>query len=86
MSHELVELFDGVNGKKSIVEKHEARTQWVKVHIRDVVRFLGDDSNSRWAVVPLIAVDEPLVAPHLRQSPIPVFSLEELKRKWPRLK
>jgi hypothetical protein len=86
MSHELTELFDGVNGKKSIIEKHEARTQWVKAHLRDVVRFLGDDSNSRWAVVPLIAVDEQLVAPHLRQSPISVFSLEELKRKWPRLK
>lgn len=85
MAHELAELFEGVNGKKSILEKHKARTQWVKVHLLDVVRFLGGDPKLRWAVVPVIAVDEPLVAPHLRQSPIPVLSLEELKRKWPRL-
>jgi len=85
MAHELAELFDGVNGKKSIIEKHEARTQRVKAHMRDVVKFLGGDPKRCWAVVPLIAVDEPLVAPHLRQSPIPVLSLEELKRKWPRL-
>jgi hypothetical protein len=86
MAHELAELFEAVNGKKPIIEKHEARTQWVKAHIRDVVTFLGGDPQRCWAVVPLITVDEPLVAPHLRQSPIPVLSLEELKRKWPRLK
>ncbi len=84
MAHELAELFDGVNGKKSIIEKHEARAQWVKSHIDDVVRFLGGDPQRRWTAVPIIVVDEPLVAPHLRQSPIPVFSMEELKRKWPR--
>jgi hypothetical protein len=86
MAHELAELFDGANGKKSIIEKHEARTQWVKARISNVVRFLGGDPKRGWAVVPLIVVGEPLVAPHLRQSPIPVLSLEELKRKWPRLK
>jgi hypothetical protein len=86
MAHEFAELFDGVDGKKSIIEKHEARTQWVKAHIHDVVEFLGGDPKRCWTVGPLIAVDEPLVAPHLRQSPIPVLSLEELKRKWPRLK
>ncbi len=86
MAHELAELFDGVNGKKSIIEKHEARIQWVKARIRDVVRFLGGDPKLCWAVVPRIAVDEPLVALHLRQSPVPVLSLEELKRKWPRLR
>jgi len=86
MAHELAELFDGANGKKSIIEKHEARTLWIKKNIGDVVEFLGGDPKRRWSVVPLIAVDEPLVAPHLRQSPIPVLSLEEIKRKWPRLK
>jgi hypothetical protein len=85
MAHELAELFDGVNGKKSIVEKHQTRTEWVRAHISDVVTFLRGDPKRRWAVVPLIVVDEALVAPHLRQSPIPVLSLEELKRKWPRL-
>ena len=86
MAHELADLFDGVNGKKSIIEKHEARTHWVKANIRDVVTFLGGNPKGGWAVVPLIAVDEPLVAPHLRRSPIPVLSLEELKRKWPQLR
>lgn len=85
MAHELAELFDGVNGKKSIVEKHQTRTQWVRAHINDVITFLRGDPKRRWTVVPLIVVDEALVAPHLRQCPIPVLSLEELKRKWPRL-
>ncbi len=86
MAHELTELFDSANGKKSIIEKHEARTQWVRTEIRDVIKFLGGDPIHSWVVVSLIVVDEPLVAPHLRRSPIPVLSLEELKRKWPRLK
>jgi hypothetical protein len=86
MAYELADLFDGVNAKKSIIEKHEARTEWAKTHIRDLVMFLGGDPQRCWAVVSLIVVDEPLVAPHLRQSPILVLSLEELKRKWPRLK
>jgi hypothetical protein len=85
MAHELAELFDGVNGKKSIVEKHQRRTEWVRAHISDVVPFLGCDPTRRWAVAPVIVVDEPLFAPHLRHCPIPVLSLEQLKRKWPRL-
>jgi len=48
MAHELTELFDGANGKKSIIEKHEARTQWVKTNIRDVIKFLGGDPIHSW--------------------------------------
>jgi hypothetical protein len=86
MSNELKELFVGHSGKKSIVEKHHARAEWTQFNLPEVLRFLRLDLNRAWTILPLIVVDQPLVASYLRESPIQVISFEELKRSWPEIR
>jgi hypothetical protein len=86
MSHEINELFVGVEGKKSIVDKHQARTDWIKKNLNEVLRFLKLSSDGRWAVLPLIVVDQPLPGSYIRPSQITVLSLEEIRRFWPAIR
>jgi hypothetical protein len=86
MANEFNELFAGREGKKSIVEKHHARTAWVEENIGAVLNFLKVSSTGRWKVIPLIIVDQPLAATYIRESPILVLSFEELRRFWPDLR
>jgi len=86
MANEFNELFVGRAGKKSIMEKHQARNVWVKENILAVLEFLKLNVKSKWAVISLIVVDQPLPAAYLRESPIRVLSFEEIKRFWPELR
>jgi hypothetical protein len=86
MANEIRELFVGSAAKKSIVDKHRARTDWVKSHLGDVLAYLNLARDKRWKVLPLIVVDQPLAAAYIRESPIQVVSFEELKRFWPDLR
>ncbi|MDA4112028.1 MAG: hypothetical protein OK439_05775 [Thaumarchaeota archaeon] len=86
MANEFNELFVGRAGKKSIVEKHQARNLWVKENLKAVLAFLKLDLKAEWKVIPLIVVDQPLPATYIRESPIQVLSFEEIKRFWPELR
>lgn len=86
MSHEINELFVGVDGKKSIVDKHQARAVWTKRNLNEVLRFLKLSPDGRWTVLPLIVVDQPLPGSYIRSSEITVLSLEELRRFWPAIR
>jgi hypothetical protein len=85
MSQEVKEMFVGEGEKKSIVSKHFARTRWIKAHIDTVLAFLGLQPVGHWKVIPLIIVDQLLVAPFLRKSPIKVLTAEDIRRKWPNI-
>ena len=86
MKNEFVELFVGGHGKKSIVVKHQARSSWVESHAEAVIAFLKLDPARRWKIVPLIVVDQPLMASYIRESPIQVLSFEEVRSFWPTLR
>lgn len=86
MANEYTELFVGNRGNKSIVDKHLARTAWVKSNADAVAAFLQLDVAVRWKIIPLIVVDQPLMASYIRESPIQVLSFEEIRHFWPELR
>jgi hypothetical protein len=86
MANEFTELFVGNHGKKSVVSKHQARAYWVESNVGAVVAFLKLSPKKRWKIIPLIVVDQPLVASYIRESPIQVLSFEEIRRFWPDLR
>jgi len=83
MANEFVELFVGSHGKKSIVDKHLARAMWVKSNTDAVAAFLKLDVHLRWKIVPLIAVEQPLMASYIRESLIQVLAFEEFDASGP---
>jgi hypothetical protein len=86
MANEFNELFVGSQGRKSIIAKHQARASWVEANREAVVAFLKLAPEKGWRVVPLIMVDQPLVASYVRKSPIQVLSFAEIRRFWPDLR
>lgn len=80
LSGEIVNLFHGTDDKKSILELHGQRVQWVREHLTAVLDWLGVNDGRRWKVEPLIVVDRELFTPYLRNSPIPIVPLEEIRR------
>ena len=86
MANEFTELFVGSQGRKSIIAKHQARASWVEANREAIVAFLKLDLEKQWKVLPLIVVDQPLVASYVRKSPIQVLSFAEIRRFWPELR
>jgi len=80
LANEVANLVGNNPDDKSIVRKHQARIAWVERNLRAVLAFMGIESKQRWKVRGLIVTDEPLLAPHLRGSPVPILSFEELRK------
>lgn len=80
MAREMDNLFRGQGERPSVVERHQTRTDWVREHMAHVLEWLKLDSNEIWQVEPLLVVDQELMSAYLQASPIPVMSLEELRR------
>ncbi len=86
IASELEKLFTGKKGKKSTVELHTRRINWLRQHLTEVLASLGaDDSTPPWRVVGAIVTSEPLVTPLVSASTIPVIPLEDLGLKNLRL-
>jgi uncharacterized protein YeeX (DUF496 family) len=85
MFQEVKEMFMDKEDRKSIVKKHLARAKWVKSNLEHILTFLGFPTAAHWKVIPIIVVDQVLVAPFLRKSPVPVFTAEDIRRKWPKI-
>ena len=71
-------LFRGQRGKKSIIERHQNRVDWVTEHLTDVLSWLDQDTSSEWNVEAFIVVDRELFTPHLEDSPMPVIPIHVL--------
>jgi hypothetical protein len=58
MRTELENLFEG-GRHRSIVERHHRRTEWVRVHLKEILLWLEIRSEppKKWKVRPLIVVD-----------------------------
>jgi hypothetical protein len=85
MRNELENLFEG-GRHRSIVERHQRRTEWVRRHLKEILSWLkiGSEFSERWKVRPLIVVDIELITPYLRKSKINVISFIELEKELAR--
>lgn len=72
----------GTAGSKSMVEKHGYRVEWCRTHLKDILHELHTDSRGRWSLQPMVVVAQPVLTSHLRQSPIPIFTFDQLKRMF----
>ncbi|WP_454949964.1 hypothetical protein [Corynebacterium matruchotii] len=64
--------------KKSTVEKHERRLEWLREHLDKVVAKFGIDDSLGWKVRGFIVTSEQLVTPMMRSSSLPVFTINDL--------
>ncbi len=82
MANELQNVFQGRSGRKSIIEHHQERAQWVRDHLEQVLAWLGLPQSGKWKVEPLIVTKQRLFTPFLRRSPIPILSFDELRERY----
>jgi hypothetical protein len=85
LANEIESMFKGDYDHRPFVEKHLARTAWIREHLAQVLEWLGLTSRCRgWRVTPLIVLDQELLSPFLVQSPIEVISLRRLRDRLPK--
>lgn len=80
MAREMDNLFRGQGERPSIVERHQKRAKWIREHVPQILEWLKLDPKQIWQVEPLLVVDQELMSAYLHASPIPVMSVEELRR------
>ena len=79
ISNELEKLFDGKKGKRSTVELHSRRIDWLRNNITDVVEELGIDvGGAPCEVVGVIVTSDPLITPLVASSPFPVIPFDDV--------
>jgi hypothetical protein len=82
MSHEVVKLFAGKQGKKperSTVDKHQRRIEWLRANLDDVLAQFSFDANADGCTVAgVVVTSDPLVSPLIEESPIPVLPFADL--------
>ena len=78
--HELNKIFFGFQGKPSIVEKHQKRTEWIRNNISKVLEsFNLLHIKGKWEVKPIIVINEEMISPYLYSSKgIKVISYNKL--------
>lgn len=78
LANEVGKLFGGKSKKKSTVEKHERRLEWLREHLDKVVAEFGIDDSLGWKVRGFIVTSEQLVTPMMRSSSLPVLTINDL--------
>jgi hypothetical protein len=82
MRNEIENLF-GDGKHRSIIERHQRRTTWVSMHLKEILLWLNIESalSKKWKVMPLIVTDIELMTPFLRKSKINIISILELEKR-----
>lgn len=78
LANEIEKLFSGRGKKKSTVEKHERRLEWLREHLDKVVAEFGIDDSSGWKVRGFVVTSEQLVTPMMQSSSLPVLTINDL--------
>lgn len=82
MSHEIVKLFRGKEGKKverSTADKHARRVDWLSGNLAAVLAHIGAGAGAaESSVAGVIVTSEPLVTPLVESSKIPVIPFADL--------
>ena len=83
MSNELANFFSGSDSKRSILDKHQGRIQWVRKNLDEILAYLQVVRKGKWSVGSLIVIDRELFTPFLRFSPVPIIPLERIREIAP---
>ena len=79
IANELEKLFLGRKGKKSTIELHARRLDWLSRHVEDAIESLGQECRADdWRIVAAVVTSDPLITPLVRSSSIPVIPFEDL--------
>jgi len=80
IANELGKLFLGKKNKKSTVELHSRRIDWLRMNVHEVVPALGHGNDgSGWQVVGAVVTSDPLLTPLVQASPFPVIPFDDLE-------
>ena len=80
LATEIERILHGHGAQRSIVAKHQDRVRWIEGHIPDVIQFFKEDLRIKWRVESYIVVDKALMTPHLRQCPVTILTIEQIKQ------
>lgn len=78
IANEVAKLFVGKNGKRSTVELHSRRIDWLRDNIGVVVADLSLRASTRVRVLGAVVTSEPLLMPLVTESPFPVVAIDDL--------
>jgi hypothetical protein len=79
IANELEKLFSGKKGKKSTIELHSKRIDWLRQHLDDVILSLGADGGTApWRVIGVVVTSDPLITPLVSSSTLPVIPFDDL--------
>ena len=80
IQHQMEALIIESSVDPSTVQKHLRRTAWIENHIDDVLKeCFGIFRKGGWQVKPVLISDSELFAPHLREIPFGVWSLQTVE-------
>lgn len=79
LAREIDELVKERDGSKSVVQKHQARVDWITQHVAETLQFLRLDAKGKWKVCSVIVVDEPMWTIRLHELDAAVLTFEQLK-------
>lgn len=79
IANELEKLFIGKVGKKSTVELHGRRLDWLEKNLEHVVESYGFGTGTKpWRVIGAIVTSEPLLTPLVASSHLRVMAFDDL--------
>lgn len=79
IARELEKLFSGKPGKKSTLELHNRRIDWLRQHLSEVLLYLNEDTDAApWQVIGAVVTSEPLITPLVSSTTLPVIPLDDL--------
>ncbi|GIG24650.1 hypothetical protein Cde04nite_08940 [Cellulomonas denverensis] len=78
IANEVAKLFTGKDGKRSTVELHSRRIDWLRDNIAIVAADLGLSPDTKIKVLGAVVTSEPLIMPLVTKSPFPVVAIDDL--------
>jgi hypothetical protein len=79
IANELEKLFLGKKGKKSTIELHSKRIDWLREHLDEVALSIGANGGSApWRVIGSVVTSDPLITPLVSSSALSVIPFDDL--------
>ena len=79
IQNQLIEVFKGSSGSRSVIDKHQRRVAWVEGHLPEVLAELGLPIDGEWRVTSRLVSDSEMYSSYIGTSPIDVAPIEELR-------
>jgi hypothetical protein len=79
IANELEKLFLGKKGKKSTIELHSKRIDWLREHLDEVALSIGANGGTApWRVIGAVVTSDPLITPLVSSSALSVIPFDDL--------